>query len=283
MEKPRSAPCHNLTFLWGISLIALGLLSSFPAFALESSTTGDAHGTQSAVGSVNMKVDALAALVSATINPIIACNTVRKFYAPADPRKDANGCVGVQDYDYNGTNNSIVNMTGSRSEQFLGRFINSGTGTTYNHGVIGQSGNNGYGIYGLTSTGWGGVFYGGTTGYGVLGQGQHGVYGVSTANRGYGVYGTTTISDGWAGVFNSAASTGGVSIDNTAHNANLCLNGTCTTSLSGNRFGGSFMWNEGGWCGSVNPQTGGCSCPSGFSASIVTYGFSHYDGYICQR
>lgn len=223
------------TAAYGIALVTLGAVSFPTASALESSTVGDNQGTQAVVSTVNMKVDALAAAVSETIGPIVTCNKARKFYAPADPRKDANGCVGIQDYDYTGTNNSLVNMSGSRNGEFVGRFINSGTGTTYNHGVIGQSGNNGYGIYGLSSTGWGGVFDGGTTGYGVLGQGQHGVYGVSTANGGYGVYGTTTISNGWAGVFNSAASTGGVSIDNITHNANLCLNGVCTTSLSGSK------------------------------------------------
>lgn len=214
---------------YGIALVTLGAVSFPTASALESSTVGDNQGTQAVVSTVNMKVDALAAAVSETIGPIVTCNKARKFYAPADPRKDANGCVGIQDYDVATTNSSLVNASGSRSNEFMGRYINSAASLGY--GVMGQSTSNGYGVYGLSTTSWSGVFDGGTTGYGALGQGVIGIYGVGTAGASYGVYGTTTLSNGWAGVFNSGASTGGVSIDNTTHNANLCLNGVCTKSL----------------------------------------------------
>lgn len=212
-----------------MSLILSGAVSPCPALALESSTLGDAQGTQAVVSTVNMKVDALAAAVSETIGPIVTCNKARKFYAPADPRKDANGCVGIQNYDYIGASNSVIDLSGSRDNAFMGRFVNNST--ISGHGVVGQGRGTGYGVYGLASSGWGGVFDGSTSGYGALGQGIIGIYGVGVSGAGYGVYGTTTVSNGWAGVFNSGASAGGVSVDNATHTANICLNGVCTTTL----------------------------------------------------
>lgn len=273
-----------------LAFLLAGLALPASGFALESSTVGTGQAAQASVDAVNMKLESAVAALTAKLNQIMACNTARKFYAPSDTRKDVNNCVAVQDYDYTATNNSGVYANGSRNNDFMGRFVNNGTGTTNNHGVLGQSSNNGVGVYGLSSTNWSGAFDGGTTGYGVLGQGQHGVYGISTANGGYGVYGTTTINNGWAGVFNSGSSTGGVSIDNTAHNANLCLNGTCTTSLSASSSPNGIIWggyfiNGNYGCYNPNPFTGSCSCPAGYvtsgsmSGTSGGYTFFYYQCY----
>jgi hypothetical protein len=47
-------------------------------------------------------------------------------------------------------------------------------------------------------------------------------------------------------------------------------------------FGGAFTWNTDGWCYSGNPQTGACSCPSGFGQYSMGGFFSHNNLYICQ-
>jgi hypothetical protein len=222
---------------------ALAVASS-PAWALEAATTGGSQASQAVVGAINSKVDTSIAALQAQITGIVYCNSIRKFYAPSDPKKDANGCVGIQDYDYTATNNSGLYVSGSRANDFIGRFNN--TNPTYGYGVYGQ------------------------------GNGGVGVYGISTAN--YGVYGTSTNS--WGGVFQSANyGVYGVGAIYGVYSAGpLCVNGLC----SKRGFGGTFTWNTDGWCGRNNPETGACSCPSGYGAYWGVSGFSHYDLYICE-
>jgi hypothetical protein len=135
-------------------------------------------------------------------------------------------------------------------------------------GVYGRGNGSGNGVFGASDSGWAGNFQGGS-----------GVFGQS--------------SSGWAGQFNSQDSQNGVYIDNNAHNAQLCLNGTdsahCMTTFPTHLFGGIFTYSNStpnhpsdecwgnpfassqGAVGAVNTATpyytppgniGGCGCPS---------------------
>jgi hypothetical protein len=228
------------------SLHLTTLLTFLPlaqAFALEAATTGSTA-SQAVMGVINSKVDTSIAALQAQITGFTYCSSIRKFYAPGDPKKDANGCVGAQDYDYTTTNNSGVYASGSRANDFMGKFTNNNG--TYGYGVYG-SGNGGVGVYGISTN-------------------NYGVYGNSTATWG-GVF----VGSNY-GVYGSGATYGVYS------NGPLCVNGLC----SRRGFGGTFTWNTDGWCYRANPETGGCSCPSGFGAYYGTGGFSHLDLYICE-
>jgi hypothetical protein len=226
-----------------LATLAAGAVAG-QTYALEAATTGS-QASQAVVGAINSKVDTSIAALQAQITGIVYCNSIRKFYAPSDPKKDANGCVGMPDYDYTATNNSGLYVSGSRASDFMGRFTN--TNPTYGYGVYGQ------------------------------GNGGVGVYGISTAN--YGVYGNSTNS--WGGVFQGTqyGVYGAGSVYGVYSNGPLC---TSATGCSRRGFGGTFTWNTDGWCGRANPETGACSCPSGFSAQWGASGFSHYDIYICE-
>jgi hypothetical protein len=82
-----------------------------------------------------------------------------------------------------------------------------GNGSSY--GVYGSNAGAGYAVLGESTGGWGGYF-----------NGANGVYGQST--------------DGWAGEFYTTGGQNGVTIGNPWNNAQLCLNGSCVTSLTGN-------------------------------------------------
>jgi hypothetical protein len=288
-------------------------LASGSASALEAATTGT-QATQATVGAINSKVDTSIAALQAQLTSFTYCSSIRKFYAPSDSKKDAKGCVGIGDYDLNMASASNVNLangrlysTNSASSNWGGLFYGPADyGGVYGqagiYGVYGYATGNGYGVLGnatANSGGVGGYFTGGNSGvraygnvYGVIGEasgtGAVGVRGNAANTNGWagyftGYYGVYAQSDStWAGEFYGYGSgTGGVYIGNSYGNAQLCLNGQCTTSLSG-RFGGAFV-TQSGYCYSANPQTGSCSCPSGFSNYYIAAGFSHLDGYICQK
>jgi hypothetical protein len=183
-----------------LAITLLLALASNSALALESATTGS-QATQATVGAINSKVD----VTNNFINSMMKCNAARKFYAPSDPKKDADGCVGVGDYDLNMASGSNVNLAN-------GLVNGAQTGTSN----------------------WTGLFSGPSLG--LLGKGgSYGVYGYasgSSSGDSVGVYGYAATSTGWGGYFYSPASGGGgVMIYNAANNARLCLNGSCTTSL----------------------------------------------------
>jgi hypothetical protein len=266
-----------------LATLAAGAVAG-QTYALEAATTGS-QATQATVGAINSKVDTSIAALQAQIGGMTYCNSIRKFYAPTDPKKDANGCVGTGDYDLNMASGNNVNFTNGRVY------------ATQN-----------------ASSNWGGLFYGPSNYGGVYGQaGIYGVYGYATGN-GYGVIGNATATSGgvgvrgdgatggWAGYFVNSSSTGsgvlsylnggaysgywtgefyggyGVYIGNSSNNMLLCLNGKC----SRRGFGGTYTWNNQGYCYRNNPETGNCSCPGGFSAVYGTGGFNHLDLYICE-
>lgn len=196
------------------------------ANALESSASGGTQAAQAAVSTVSMKIDN----TNAVVQSIISCNASRKFYAPADPKKDANGCVGIGDYQLtmaspnglNLANGQIAADNSNPSNLWTSYFTSATYGGGYfsgpGIGVYGLS-PNGQGVYGASTNNWAGYFEGAAgTGFGVYASGAYGVYGVSTGA-------------GYAGYFNSGASTNGVSIFNNAGNARLCLNGTCVSNV----------------------------------------------------
>lgn len=375
-------------------LLALATVSG-SAWALEASVGGGPQAAQSAVSSINSKLDSSVAALQAQITGFTYCSSIRKFFAPNDPKKDANGCVGVGDYDLNMSSASNVNLANGRvngtntaSNDWSGMFYGpSNYGGVYGnagaYGVYGVATGNGYGVVGVATANSGGVGVDGTGGtYGVRGNGgSFGVYGTATGANAYGLLGWAaesggigvraygksmgiyaTSTDSWAGDFGGAngvyasatgggygvlgssdsgygvygqsanaygvygyssgnlavygnaptnwggyfkgkygvyaestgtwagefygygSDTGGVYIGNNYNNARLCLNGDCRTAWPGaSRFGGAYLYNEGGWCTTANPQTGGCSCPSGYSGYLNSIGFSHNDGYICQN
>jgi hypothetical protein len=87
-----------------------------------------------------------------------ACEAQRKFYAPSDPKKDANDCVGVGDYDLNmvsGTNVTIADG------QLAGKTTGSGWSGNFQgaSGIYGF-GNSGYGLQAGSANTWAGVFTG---------------------------------------------------------------------------------------------------------------------------
>lgn len=342
-------------------LLALATASG-SAWALEASVGGGPQAAQAAVSSINSKLDTSLAALQAQITGFTYCSSIRKFFAPADPKKDANGCVGTGDYDLNMASDSSINLAdgqarGYRSagSTYAGYFTGSTHGLYANgnaYGLVGYGATgagvegdsvSGYGVYGSSTNTWGGVFtstnyggaYGQGAGYGVYGVATgngYGVYGAATANAGgiggsfsgynsgvrgygntygiygesssYGVYGSSPSNYGvfgssssgygvrgvsnasWGGVFSGSyygvlgsGTTYGVYSDGP-----LCLYGSCITNWSQtSRFGGTFTYNTGGWCYRGNPQTGGCSCPSGYSTYYGTGGFSHLDLYTCER
>jgi hypothetical protein len=227
------------------SVTLLLVLTSGSAFALEAVTTGS-QATQATVGAINSKVDT----TNNFINAIMKCNALRKFYAPSDAKKDANGCVGVGDYTLpmiagsditladgsvnavgdiaavhakvSGNGNAVIGDATANIGGIGGSFSggNSGvraSGTAY--GLLANA-TTGYAVYGSSANNIGGYFSGT---YGTYGQGSlYGMYGsASAASGGVGVRGDGA-SDGWGGYF-----TGGVNIT-----GKLCLNGGCVNSLS---------------------------------------------------
>jgi hypothetical protein len=175
-----------------LAITLLLALASGSASALEAATTGS-QATQATVGAINSKVDT----TNNFVNSIMKCNAARKFYAPSDPKKDADGCVGVGDYDLNMADASNINMANGQ--------ISATELSTTSYGLRVNS--KYIGVRGDAPNSWGGYF-----------TGTYGVYGQSTST--------------WAGEFYGYGSdTGGVYIGNTSGNARLCLNGQCTTSL----------------------------------------------------
>jgi hypothetical protein len=281
-----------------LATLAAGAVAG-QTYALEAATTGS-QATQATVGAINSKVDTSIAALQAQIGGMTYCNSIRKFYAPTDPKKDANGCVGTGDYDLNMASGNNVNFTNGRvyatqnaSSNWGGLFYGPADyGGVYGqagiYGVYGYATGNGYGVVGnatANSGGIGGSFSGGNSG--VRGYGStYGLYGYSASN--YGVYGESSSgygvrgasSSSWGGVFTGSyyGVYGSGSTYGVYSNGPLCVNGLC----SRRGFGGTFTWNTDGWCYRANPETGGCSCPSGFGAYYGTGGFSHLDLYICE-
>ncbi len=82
----------------------------------------------------------------------------------------------------------------------------------------------------------------------------------------------------------------GVSWGEVSSKPTLCeSNGTnCPAGAQGGAFGGGYLENVGSLttCQTVNPATGGCSCPSGFSAIHISQGpwnFGEHMGYVCYK
>jgi hypothetical protein len=264
-----------------LSCIALAGSAAAPVWALESSTVGS-QTNQANVTVLNSKIDSLIAAMQALVNGMTACSSERKFYSPTDPKRDGNNCVGTQDYQLtmsntNGiaTTNGQLNITNTNTANSWGGVINNAQSNGY--GLLSE-GTAGYGVEGTSTGSWG-----------VVGNGAGGVYGYSTSN--YGVYGISTSS--WGGAFNGAygvyvsnnsgyyteLSNGGYGlltngvIYTTANvqTPTLCLNGDCRSAWSPYNWGGDYGtqtgngWNYPGECDRVNPNTGGCSCPPGYS------------------
>ncbi len=217
--------------------ILLAALPLAQALALESATTGS-QATQATVGVINSKVDTGIAMLQARLDKMSACEAQRKFYAPSDPNKDTNGCVGVGDYDLNMASTSNINLANGQL-----------------HGTY------------TTPSAYGGLFYGndhgaiGTSSFiGVAGVATGagnsvGLYGVASGN-GYGVYGNASITSGGVGVRGDGASggwggyfTGGVNIAS----GQFCLNGVCTTSITQ-----TCNWSGWRWVYGDRTGSGGC-------------------------
>jgi hypothetical protein len=198
--------------------LALALASGM-ASALETATTGS-QATQATVGAINSKVDTGLAALQAQNNAMMKCMSQRKFYAPSDPKKDSNGCVGVGDYDLN---------------------MASGTNVNLANGLMN----------GASAGSWAGSFYGSSSGM------------------------------------------GSVAIDNTSHNAQLCLNNKCTRSLLSApvvnvRANSASAWR---WpaaavgCASNEIVTGGGgSCTSGSGDMRITNSIPYGNGWyvVCD-
>jgi hypothetical protein len=234
---------------------------------------------------LNSKIDTLAAQLQAANT----CTALRKFYAPADPKKDANGCVGVGYYDVNMATTSNINLTGgmvnsngSNNGNYLGRFQNNHTN---GYGVFGQGVNgggaaglstSGNGVYGRSTTNWSGYFGDTGSSYGAYGYGTTtGLYGQSPFNA---LVANNTGSSQWTEIIQAAASPYGLAISNNAGNAMLCLNGSCVTALNGGyswggQFFQTFLNGHSDSC-VTNPYTGGCSCPGGYSQQSSETGTS---------
>jgi hypothetical protein len=156
------------------------------------------------VGVINSKLDTSVAALQARLDKMEACEAQRKFYAPADPKKDANGCVGVGDYDLNMVSGSNVKLADGE--------------------VIGKkTGAKGLDIQGGASNDWVANVTGNT-------------YGLTTAGSQQAFQAYNTGTTNWTAVIYGGASPYGLYIYNAANNAQLCLNGKCTTSLPSNGY-----------------------------------------------
>jgi hypothetical protein len=131
-------------------------LASGSASALESATTGS-QATQATVGAINSKVDTSIAALQAQITGFTHCSSIRKFYAPSDPKKDANGCVGVGDYDLNMASGSNVSLADG---QVVGKASSGWSGNFQGASGIYGFGNNGYGLQAGSANTWAAVFTG---------------------------------------------------------------------------------------------------------------------------
>jgi hypothetical protein len=136
--------------LWAMTL-ALALASG-SASALEAATTGS-QATQATVGAINSKVD----VTNNFINAMMKCNAARKFYAPSDPKKDSDGCVGVGDYDLNMASGSNVSLADG---QVAGKAGSGWSGNFQGASGIYGFGNNGYGLQAGSANTWAAVFTG---------------------------------------------------------------------------------------------------------------------------
>jgi hypothetical protein len=127
-------------------------LASGSASALEAATTGS-QATQATVGAINSKVD----VTNNFINAMMKCNAARKFYAPSDPKKDSDGCVGVGDYDLNMASGSNVSLADG---QVAGKAGSGWSGNFQGASGIYGFGNNGYGLQAGSANTWAAVFTG---------------------------------------------------------------------------------------------------------------------------
>jgi hypothetical protein len=206
------------------------------AHAIEASAVNGPQAAQAAVTTMNNTTTASIVALQAELTGFTYCSNVRKFYAPTDPLKDANGCVGIQDYPL-----TMNNTTGQIVASFNG---NS------NYALTGNANAGGAGVAGNAPNNWGGVFSGqygvygtATAGYGVQGSsssnwsgffnGSSGVYGAGAA--GYGVQGSST--NNWGGVFSgvsgvSANGTNGIGVQANSTNSYGVL-GVSTNSWAG--------------------------------------------------
>lgn len=266
-----------------LTLLVLAGVLPLSSHALESATVGS-QATQATVNVLNTKIDSLMAALQAMVNGMSTCNAQRKFYAPSDPKKDVSGCVGIQDYQLtmngtNGVNTPSGQVAATNSSGWSGNFNGAGgllAAGTSSPGIQGSS-TSSYGVYGSSSGNWSGVFsgssgvygQGGASGWGGYFVGSSGVYGQGSAGWSvegvggpYGVYGQ---GSSWAGYF-----VGPVYANTNVQTPALCLNGDCRSSWpgGGHGFGGIYALTNGVCTGSdVNPFTGGCSCPGGYTAA----------------
>jgi hypothetical protein len=77
------------TLLYSTSLMALAVVN--PALAQDQ---GSVRAIQAQAVKSTVQFETLRAATEALVNPILKCNSLQKFYAPTDPAKDADGCVG---------------------------------------------------------------------------------------------------------------------------------------------------------------------------------------------
>jgi hypothetical protein len=273
---------HTMRVL-GLALLA-GICNQ--AQALEASASGGPQAAQAAVTSMNATTNAAISALQTEISGTIACNKLRKFYAPGDAKQDANGCVGIQDYQLSMNNTSGVNTTnGAMSASTMSGNAIVGTGPNGWGGVFNGSGgvyaSGGNGNWSVAGVGTYGVYGIGTTGNGVQGQSTSaaGVYGASTNGWGGQFYGSSGVyvqsSSGWGGqftspnygVYGSGATYAGY------FDGPLCLNGSCINSWGqSDKFGGIFMTVNGSVCYQPNVYTGGCNCPVGYNQSMLLTG-----------
>jgi hypothetical protein len=167
----------------------LTVLPLAQALALEAATTGT-QATQAVVGAINSKVDTSIAALQAQITGIVYCNSIRKFYAPGDAKKDSNSCVGTGDYDLNMASGSNVKLAD-------GQVVGTQGANDSNGVLINANGSNSNGIYGAASGGGSSGVRGSSSSYwGGAFQGASGVYGFG--NNGYDLQAGSANS--WAGI-----------------------------------------------------------------------------------
>ncbi len=78
-----------------------------------------------------------------------------------------------------------------------------------------------------------------------------------------------------------ATSTYNVDVNGTVNATQLCIAGNCQSSWP-SRFGGFYM-TYGASCYVANPQTGGCSCPGGYSGLGWAQGTAGFLMFACQK
>jgi hypothetical protein len=280
--------------------------------ALESSASGSTQAAQSAVTSINSKLDSSLSALQVMITGMQNCSAQRKFYAPSDGRRDASNCVSLGSYEFsdNGTNSGdsgqlrmvagnsgafwrndatntylLLTNAGDPNGSWNGLrpfYVTNGSGYVNMNQGLGVTGgvttNTNDGTWALVGNAYGsgvGVYGYAANNWSGYFTGLNGVYGQGTS--GIGVQGSS--AGNWAGYFNGSSGVAGISSAGWAGNFNS--QGTQNGVSIGNNGNNAQLCLNGDCVTHLGHAWGGSYCVSGSCqlANPFTGGCSCEAGY----